>query len=811
MQISNTRLASILLLSVLILLATSTLMLQPTAATPSAVPDTHLAIRVMPDAGLHLTTWVNTPATNNLMNGSGSASLHIEESRATVNASLTLEEALFAEYPFNVTEGQLAVALSDDETTITLDLGTMAPPAHLLTELIPDADLSDLLTLAFNSTDVAVEVAYQSDTVQVAVDTTVTANLTALLSEALGAPFAISTPLILHLDYSDAAYTGNLTVAVVPGTPIDITLAFTGNASDLCIQGQLYIPYGTYPELGVIDASTLDAVERYLEDVFPAAGAVEGSLQNLSNGTLTCPTSVLDRAVIFDGEYVNFTLCLHAVSGDLVSSISNSFALTDVIGMDIPLDMVDTSENPLDAGTLTIEYYPDSTALTVRFSATLTDLELPVEDLLASLLTLLEVSPDSSDTLLPSLPILETASFALSYTAATQRVQLHLAATLTNADGIQGLMTTVATLLPASIAPIVTAPEAPLTNLDGVVTYNASALTASTTIQWDGDANHDVNRLKNALLTEFTHLSGTDQATVNTTDLTVTGATGQLHLDTTTLTGFLTGLQIQPPIDAPVPTTFRLTTFFDAAHSLAPDERIPQLSLIGGCNGTHTITLVPDVSTPSPYSTLQTPQSANVAMTWRNVTLHDLQNVTFHLIDGVHYTDLVVNPALISLTAPHVIDASAQLATKIIITELSDPLALTLSPATAPEPPLDPANAVTLLDTPIQLLPSMTPDTVTYTLQMMYTDQQLLDSGVDEATLAIQYWNATTETWTALPSVVDTAANVVETTLTHFSSFTLTGTQPALWTQPWFLVLLAGGGISAVGLGVGLARRRHTA
>ena len=87
----------------------------------------------------------------------------------------------------------------------------------------------------------------------------------------------------------------------------------------------------------------------------------------------------------------------------------------------------------------------------------------------------------------------------------------------------------------------------------------------------------------------------------------------------------------------------------------------------------------------------------------------------------------------------------------------------------------------------------MTPDALMYTLQMTYTDQQLFDAGVDEATLAIQYWNASAETWTLLPSVVDAEANVVETTLTHFSIFTLTGTELTFWTQPWFLVLLAGG------------------
>jgi hypothetical protein len=690
---------------------------------------------------------------------------------------------------------------------VTLDLGTTAPPPDLLSELLPDAALRDLLTTALNSTDVAIEVDYTPDIVHVTLDTTVTANLTTLLSKALGVPFGISTPLLLHVDYTDPTYTGNLTVVVVPGLPIDITLALMGNASDLCIQGTLYVPYGTYPELGVIDASTLDDYERQLEDVFPAAASVEGSLQNLTAGALTAPRSVMTREVIAEGEYLNFTLCLHAVSGNLFSSSSTGFAVTDLLGMDVPLDLLPTSENPLKTATLAIEYRPDTTALTVHVTGTLANLTLPIDDLLPMLLTQLDL-PDVPDALPPQLPVLERARFALSYTAATQRFHLHLAATLTEYDGVPVLTSALTDLLPPSIAPVFTTPNATLTGVETVMTFNRSAITVSMTLTWDGDVNHDVNRLKYALLPDITHLSDDAQATLNRTVLTVTEVTGQFHLDTTTMTGFLTGLHIQPASDAQSPTTFRLTTFFDAAHSLALDERIPQLSLIGGCNGTHTITLVPDLSTPTPDSTLQTPHRATVMMTWRNVTLHDLRNVTFHLIDGAHYTNIVVNPALISPSSPHVLDAVAQLGTKVTITELSNPVALTLSPFPSPETlPAPASSAVTLLDTPIQLTPSLTPDAVTYTLQMTYTDQQVLDAGLDEAALTIQYWNATTETWTSLPSSVDPLANTVETTLTHFSLFTLTGTSSPLWTQPWFFALLACAGVGAAGLGVGLRRR----
>jgi hypothetical protein len=796
-----------LLLLTLCFVAFSPLLLQPTVAAPRTAPDSHLALTVMPDTGLELTAWMNTPSTDNGFNGSLDASLQVAESQASVNTTLALEDALFAEYPFNVTTGQLAVALSEDETAITLDLATTAPPPALLSELLPDADLQDLFTTALNSTDFALEVDYASDIVHVALDTTVTANLTTLLSDALGFPFGISTPLLLHVKYTDPTYTGNLTVVVVPGLPVDITLTLAGNASDLCIQSTLYVPYGTYPELGVIDASTLDDFEQYLEDVFPAAASVEGSLQNLTEGALTSPRSVLDREVIADGEYLNVTLCLHAVSGDLFSSSNTGFAAPDLLGIPVPLDTLSTSENPLETASLAMEYYPDTTALSIQFQGTLSPLTLPIDELLPSLLAQLDV-PDVPAAIPTQLPVLEHARFALTYTAANQRLHLQLTATLTEYDAIPTFTTALDDLLPPSIAPIVTTPTITVTGVETLLTYTNSTITASMTVTWDGNVNHDVNRLKNALLPDITHLSEETHATLNRTTLTLTGVTGQLHLDPLTTTTFLTGLHMQPPIDAHSSTTFRLTTFLDAAHSLTPDERIPQLSLLGGCNGTHTVTLVPDITTPSPHSAIQTPDSATVAMTWRNVTLHDLRNVTFHLIDGVHCTDIIVNPTLVSPSSPHVFDAVAQMGTKLTITELSDSLALTLSPLPSSETlTAPPASAVTLLDTPIQLTPSLTPDVVTYTLQMTYTDQQVRDAGLDETTLTIQYWNATSATWTHLPTRVDSLANTVETTLTHFSIFTLTGTPVPLWTQPWFLALLACAGITATGIGLGLRRR----
>jgi len=59
--------------------------------------------------------------------------------------------------------------------------------------------------------------------------------------------------------------------------------------------------------------------------------------------------------------------------------------------------------------------------------------------------------------------------------------------------------------------------------------------------------------------------------------------------------------------------------------------------------------------------------------------------------------------------------------------------------------------------------------TVTFT----YTDAQV--AGLNESTLAVHRWNATTSQWVALPSTVNTATNTVTATTTQFSYFALIG------------------------------------
>jgi hypothetical protein len=69
-------------------------------------------------------------------------------------------------------------------------------------------------------------------------------------------------------------------------------------------------------------------------------------------------------------------------------------------------------------------------------------------------------------------------------------------------------------------------------------------------------------------------------------------------------------------------------------------------------------------------------------------------------------------------------------------------------------------------------------DPVSWTLKMYYTDAQLADSGLQESSLRIRYYNETSDSWITYDSPdggVNTSENYVWANLTHFSVFGISG------------------------------------
>ena len=62
-------------------------------------------------------------------------------------------------------------------------------------------------------------------------------------------------------------------------------------------------------------------------------------------------------------------------------------------------------------------------------------------------------------------------------------------------------------------------------------------------------------------------------------------------------------------------------------------------------------------------------------------------------------------------------------------------------------------------------------------IKIYYTEQEISSAGIEESSLAIQYYNDTSSNWEKLNSTVNTTEKYVEVTTTHFSTYGLFGNQ----------------------------------
>jgi len=169
----------------------------------------------------------------------------------------------------------------------------------------------------------------------------------------------------------------------------------------------------------------------------------------------------------------------------------------------------------------------------------------------------------------------------------------------------------------------------------------------------------------------------------------------------------------------------------------------------------------------------------------------------------------ITDPDLVTATNPFIVDAKDDASTHLTITDISDPVTIIVRNMTAPaEAP--PPSTWKVLGNCVQITVNNTDVTVNATIRIYYTLDQLKTAGVDESTLKIHYWNATSNQWVAVESHVNTAEHYVWAIINHFSIWAIMG-QPAPTTPLW--LIFAGIGVLAVAviaIGVFTLRRRKT-
>ena len=290
---------------------------------------------------------------------------------------------------------------------------------------------------------------------------------------------------------------------------------------------------------------------------------------------------------------------------------------------------------------------------------------------------------------------------------------------------------------------------------------------------------------------------------MNGTELDVAGLRCGFDMMEDSLALTVEELIVLPPLNDTTASSFTLRGFFslfeDSPQSL-------KVTIAGGSNATHTVTLNRPGTVPQPDATV----SGNRVMIWYHQPLSSLKGMIFNIqSEAGAAISTIINPKLVSSQRCFTINATENAATTLDITEISKPVTITLESVTTPDGVEPPPGTFKVLGNYVEVTASETDITLSATIRIYYTLEQLSEAGLSENTLKIHYWDATLSEWVAAESQVNTAERYVSATINHLSLWVLMG-QPAvaIWYEPWFLAVIGVVVVIIVGVLVYAVRRK---
>lgn len=229
--------------------------------------------------------------------------------------------------------------------------------------------------------------------------------------------------------------------------------------------------------------------------------------------------------------------------------------------------------------------------------------------------------------------------------------------------------------------------------------------------------------------------------------------------------------------------------------------------MIGGGNSTHKIVLHVEGGLPEPDNYLVDAKNRPILAVWNNVTLSDLKDLQFVIVEGVQAGGVIVNPEDITEDNPFVIDATENLGVLISLSEVSAELSVVVSSVTQLEGVDPPPGPFKLVGNYLQITVSNESVEVNATIRMDYTDEQI--EGLDENSLTLYYWGADAGDWVAVPSHINTEEKYVWVVVDHFSLWALLGESPSpFWVEWWFIATIVAVAAVVIAAGVLIKRRK---
>ncbi|MEM3616996.1 MAG: hypothetical protein QXJ31_03690 [Candidatus Bathyarchaeia archaeon] len=264
---------------------------------------------------------------------------------------------------------------------------------------------------------------------------------------------------------------------------------------------------------------------------------------------------------------------------------------------------------------------------------------------------------------------------------------------------------------------------------------------------------------------------------------------------------------LRPPVDIQTATSFQLKRFFNLTYGMPPPPIQFTLTIEGGSNVTHYVTITRPASVPPPSSSSPDGKS----MTWSNPIISSLQDLTFNVNhDPTAIGFSITNPASLSETNPFVCDATELASVVIFVKQASCSMSIAVRNLTGPPSGGDtPPSGFKFLGKYVEIVCEPSDVPVQATIRFCYTDEQLKAANIDEASLKVFYWNTASNQWEEYPSTINMAKNYVEINVTHFSVWALMGQPPTpIWSQPWFIATIAAIIITVAAVAIFAAKRR---
>ena len=402
------------------------------------------------------------------------------------------------------------------------------------------------------------------------------ANITIEGSTTLLPSLASEFPLNLSdftvvADYLNNEINGTISAPLITGVPVaTIDVDFHGNLTDLYLSDDLEIVYGTF--LGnEINETMVEQMLLHMNSTMPGTGTE--SLYNATNGILECTrlnTTMIKR---IDGATIAFDAHIH---GDFVQAFE--YYMTGGRGDPDLYWFANALVSSIETGHFELAYAHESgeASMQLTFTSNFTKLWSDLDSTLPE-----PIPPEAIPIeLLLNTTLCSVDSADVSWTYENGRSDLHINAT---------------------IGP---------------------------------DFNAELNFIKNVMITYgMPQPPPLQMQTINQTEIDLSNLSVTLNLTRTSVLGTIEGFEVMPPIDPVDSDTirFKLERFFNITsdpYGEPPtrDSRL-KITIDGGYNATHTVTLFRPPTVPKPdmisldYKT----------MTWENVTVSSLKDLIFKI------------------------------------------------------------------------------------------------------------------------------------------------------------------------------------